>query len=593
MKTGVSTIIRSAAALLLLLGCGWAQSATLVVTSTADPGSGTCGTSCSLRDAINAAAPNDTIVFAIPPSDPGCTAPSLCTISLDEPSGPLVVSNPLTIDGSAQHVTIDGKGQTQLLKNESLGLQINQLTFSNGACFDEPNPLPNDLGAQCRFAGGAIGNTGAMLVTNSTFANNFGGLSPCGGLHHCVDPIPGGAIANLGNATIIGSTFVGNSVADFAEGAAIANFSDTLTIINSTFYGNSGNTILFNGTNGGAFTFSTQAGNLILTNSTIAASTGAGVANQGGNLTLSNTIVAGASGGNCASIPLVPSVPYTPITDGGGNVGDDSTCGFTQATSVSATNPNLGTLQDNGGLTQTVTLQGGSPAAASGVAANCPGTDQRQIARPGSGQNCSSGAFQYVALTCPSVPARVGLPYGDTFAANGGVSPYSFALSGGSLPPGLSLNAATGAISGTPTAAGVYTFTGRVTDSVAPTSETATASCSITVSPPLAQLTVNPNNIFFGELRIFSLKINTVTVVNTGTLPVAITNVAIVPGNPGSNREFIAANLCPSVLPVGQSCRMAVAFFGLSLGKQSAALRITSTASASPQTIPLAAIVVR
>jgi hypothetical protein len=49
-----------------------------------------------------------------------------------------------------------------------------------------------------------------------------------------------------------------------------------------------------------------------------------------------------------------------------------------------------------------------------------------------------------------------------------GVSPYQWSLTGGSLPPGLSLDAATGQLTRTPTAAGDYVLTIMVTDSKQP-----------------------------------------------------------------------------------------------------------------------------
>jgi hypothetical protein len=55
--------------------------------------------------------------------------------------------------------------------------------------------------------------------------------------------------------------------------------------------------------------------------------------------------------------------------------------------------------------------------------------------------------------------------YSVVLAADGGVEPYSWSLSAGSLPTGLSLNGSTGEISGTPTAIENQTFTVRVDDS--------------------------------------------------------------------------------------------------------------------------------
>ena len=52
----------------------------------------------------------------------------------------------------------------------------------------------------------------------------------------------------------------------------------------------------------------------------------------------------------------------------------------------------------------------------------------------------------------------------QTIAATGGISPYVYAVTGGSLPGGLSLSSG-GVLTGTPTAAGSYSFTVKATDS--------------------------------------------------------------------------------------------------------------------------------
>ncbi|HEY6346765.1 MAG TPA: Ig domain-containing protein [Bryobacteraceae bacterium] len=69
-----------------------------------------------------------------------------------------------------------------------------------------------------------------------------------------------------------------------------------------------------------------------------------------------------------------------------------------------------------------------------------------------------------LAITTTSLPqASVNLLYSQTLAATGGFLPYTWSLSSGSLPPGLSLSSS-GAITGTPTLVGVFTFTVSVTD---------------------------------------------------------------------------------------------------------------------------------
>ncbi len=82
-------------------------------------------------------------------------------------------------------------------------------------------------------------------------------------------------------------------------------------------------------------------------------------------------------------------------------------------------------------------------------------------------------------VTSSLTGALVNTPYTGVLIAAGGTAPYTWSLASGSapLPPGLTLNS-NGNISGTPTTAGTYNFTVRVTDSA---SATATKALSISV----------------------------------------------------------------------------------------------------------------
>jgi hypothetical protein len=86
-----------------------------------------------------------------------------------------------------------------------------------------------------------------------------------------------------------------------------------------------------------------------------------------------------------------------------------------------------------------------------------------------------------LSATTSSLPnATVGQPYQATLQASGGSGVNSWSIGPGSLPAGLSLNAATGVISGTPTTAGQSGFSVTVSSPTPP--QAVTESLSITVS---------------------------------------------------------------------------------------------------------------
>ena len=89
---------------------------------------------------------------------------------------------------------------------------------------------------------------------------------------------------------------------------------------------------------------------------------------------------------------------------------------------------------------------------------------------------------------------QIGVAYSDTLSASGGTAPYVWSVSAGALPAGMTLGATSGVLGGTPTVAGTFSFTVKVTDA---SSQIATEAVSLVIAPSAA-LSVSAGSVRFG-----------------------------------------------------------------------------------------------
>jgi hypothetical protein len=170
-----------------------------------------------------------------------------------------------------------------------------------------------------------------------------------------------------------------------------------------------------------------------------------------------------------------------------------------------------------------------------------------------------------LSVTTLSLPGgTLGTAYSQTLGATGGITPYSWSISGGSLPAGLTLNASTGIISGTPTGSvtGPINFTVKVTDSEVPTPASATAALSITISAaPLSVVTTSLPTGVDGSTYTATLQaaggVSPYTwAVTTGSLPGGLTlnaSTGVISGTPTGSGTSFTVTVTDSETPTPQT----------------------------------------
>ena len=144
-----------------------------------------------------------------------------------------------------------------------------------------------------------------------------------------------------------------------------------------------------------------------------------------------------------------------------------------------------GALPGGISLNSTTGMLAGTPTTSGSFVATIQVTDSRsQTAQKAITFAVTDTALPPVVIsTATLTPATKGAPFNQQLSATGGKPPYTWTVTSGALPGGLALAAATGIISGTPSAAGSFTFIVTATDSESRIASKA-FSLNVTAQPP-------------------------------------------------------------------------------------------------------------
>jgi len=145
------------------------------------------------------------------------------------------------------------------------------------------------------------------------------------------------------------------------------------------------------------------------------------------------------------------------------------------------------------------TLSGDYYGGSATITPTAPGTYTYALTCGGTISGSATLTVPAMQVTTSSLPdGQVGAAYSQTLSEQNGLAPLTWAVTSGSLPAGLSLDAGTGAITGTPTAPGISSFTVQATDSES-VPVTASGSFTITVAAAAPAVTINSSTLNVGN----------------------------------------------------------------------------------------------
>ena len=306
----------------------------------------------------------------------------------------------------------------------------------------------------------AYNDIAATPCTVDLTGQNLGGLTLTPGVY-CFS-----SSAQLTGALILDALGNPNALFLFKIGSTLTTASgSTVTVING---GSACNRVYWQvGSSATLGTGTSFAGDILALTSitlTTGADTSGKVLARNGAVTLDTNDV-----NTCGAAPPCPVITVNPLTLPNGTVGtaysetvsaSGGTAPYTFSVSSGALpaglvlNPATGEISGTIAATFNFTI---TAADASGCLGSRPYTIT--MAAPG---------CPVITLNPATLPAGVAAtPYSQSVTATGGTAPYTYAVSSGALPTGLTLNSATGSITGVPLQPGLFTFTIRATDAAA------------------------------------------------------------------------------------------------------------------------------
>lgn len=270
-------------------------------------------------------------------------------------SGPLTVSNSV-LDGSDDGAIDMANNTVRVVDSEVRGYVTAGIEIDAGRVEIERSLLEASANA------GVASASAPVIVDHSTIRGHLG---------HAV-------VSETGAVEVLSSTIADN------DDHGLVTASGDVLVRSSTLVGNGGNAV------------NTLSGDLAFEWATVVDNGGRALNYSGASTaTVTGSIFANDSE-NCDN----------PVTSGGYNISDDEWCAgsFTDPTDQNETDPQLGPVGANGGLTATAVPLSGSPAI--DVGGPCPGTDQRDLARPADGDadgdaRCDAGAVEVAVAEVP------------------------------------------------------------------------------------------------------------------------------------------------------------------------------------------------